>query len=107
MPAGKTLRSQGGALRATGAESESAEDSITARSCDADFRISRMVAVHRAAGVSEAMQVADRTHTTEEPRELIPPRERLIEAATRLFCRYGVNSIGVGSVDISGAGGGE
>jgi AcrR family transcriptional regulator len=26
------------------------------------------------------------------------PRERLIEAATRLFCRYGVNSVGVDSI---------
>jgi AcrR family transcriptional regulator len=44
------------------------------------------------------MQVADRAQTTEEPRELVPPRERLIEAATRLFCRYGVNSIGVDAI---------
>lgn len=57
-----------------------------------------MVAVHRTAGVSEAMQVADRTQSAEEPRELVPPRERLIEAATRLFCRYGVNSIGVDAI---------
>src|SRR5262245_5218668 len=26
------------------------------------------------------------------------PRERLIEAATRLFCRYGVNSVGVDAI---------
>ena len=26
------------------------------------------------------------------------PRERLIEAATRLFCRYGVNSVGVDEI---------
>jgi AcrR family transcriptional regulator len=44
------------------------------------------------------MQVADRTATPEEPRELTSPRDRLIEAATRLFCRYGVNSIGVDAV---------
>ena len=44
------------------------------------------------------MQIADRAHTAEEPRELIPPRERLIDAATRLFCRYGVNSIGVDAI---------
>ncbi len=29
---------------------------------------------------------------------LAPPRERLIEAARRLFCRYGVNSIGVDAI---------
>ncbi len=27
-----------------------------------------------------------------------PPRERLIEAASRLFCRYGINSVGVDAV---------
>lgn len=27
-----------------------------------------------------------------------PPRERLIAAATRLFCRYGVNSVGVDAI---------
>lgn len=27
-----------------------------------------------------------------------PPRERLIEAAARLFCRYGINAIGVDAV---------
>jgi AcrR family transcriptional regulator len=27
-----------------------------------------------------------------------PPYERLIEAATRLFCRYGVNSVGVDAI---------
>jgi AcrR family transcriptional regulator len=92
------LTSQRGQSRAAGVTVESAEESVTARWRHADFRIRRKVAVHRAAGVSEAMQVADRTHTAEEPRELIPPRERLIEAATRLFCRYGVNSIGVDAI---------
>jgi AcrR family transcriptional regulator len=29
---------------------------------------------------------------------IISPRDRLIEAATRLFCRYGVNSVGVDAV---------
>jgi AcrR family transcriptional regulator len=29
---------------------------------------------------------------------LSPPRDRLIEAATRLFCRYGVNSVGVDAI---------
>jgi AcrR family transcriptional regulator len=28
----------------------------------------------------------------------VPPRDRLIEAATRLFCRYGVNSVGVDAI---------
>jgi AcrR family transcriptional regulator len=28
----------------------------------------------------------------------VPPYERLIEAATRLFCRYGVNSVGVDAI---------
>jgi AcrR family transcriptional regulator len=32
------------------------------------------------------------------PTPLPPPRERLIEAATRLFCRYGVNSVGVDAI---------
>jgi len=27
-----------------------------------------------------------------------PPRDRLIEAATRLFCRYGINSVGVDAI---------
>jgi AcrR family transcriptional regulator len=29
---------------------------------------------------------------------IISPRDRLIEAATRLFCRYGVNSVGVDAI---------
>src|ERR1700751_5914873 len=29
---------------------------------------------------------------------IAPPRDRLIEAATRLFCRYGVNSVGVDAI---------
>jgi AcrR family transcriptional regulator len=44
------------------------------------------------------MQVVDRTATAEEPHEPVPPRERLIDAATRLFCRYGVNSVGVDAI---------
>jgi AcrR family transcriptional regulator len=28
----------------------------------------------------------------------LSPRERLIEAATRLFCRFGVNSVGVDAI---------
>jgi AcrR family transcriptional regulator len=43
------------------------------------------------------MQVVDRTAAADEP-QLPSPRERLIEAATRLFCRYGVNSIGVDAI---------
>lgn len=31
-------------------------------------------------------------------RPVRPPYERLIEAATRLFCRYGVNSVGVDAI---------
>src|ERR1700693_510194 len=58
----------------------------------------RVVAVHPAARLSDWMQVADRTATPQEPRELISPRDRLIDAATRLFCRYGVNSIGVDAI---------
>jgi AcrR family transcriptional regulator len=66
--------------------------------CDADFGASRAVAVRRATGVCEAMQVAEQPATAEDPREPVPPRERLIDAATRLFCRYGVNSIGVDAI---------
>lgn len=35
---------------------------------------------------------------TERPFVAAPPRDRLIEAATRLFCRYGVNSVGVDAI---------
>lgn len=34
--------------------------------------------------------------TAEE--ELTPPRERLIESAKNLFCRYGINSVGVDAI---------
>jgi AcrR family transcriptional regulator len=98
VPAEKILTSQRGWSRPSGDGAESAEDSVTVRWGDADFRVSRTVAIQCSAGLSGGMQVADRTHTVEEPRELIPPRERLIEAATRLFCRYGVNSIGVDAI---------
>ena len=83
---------------ASGRTRESAEDSITPARRDGDFRISRAVAVRPTTGLSDVMQVAEGTHTTAEARELVPPRERLIEAATRLFCRYGVNSIGVDAI---------
>jgi AcrR family transcriptional regulator len=49
------------------------------------------------------MDVAHTVPTTRQP-EAIPeasqlsPRERLIAAATRLFCRYGVNSVGVDAI---------
>jgi AcrR family transcriptional regulator len=33
-----------------------------------------------------------------ESASALPPRDRLIEAATRLFCRYGVNSVGVDAI---------
>lgn len=29
---------------------------------------------------------------------IVSPRDRLIEAATRLFCRYGINSVGVDAI---------
>lgn len=32
------------------------------------------------------------------PTPVTAPRDRLIEAATRLFCRYGVNSVGVDAI---------
>lgn len=43
------------------------------------------------------------SHTVEQPTETaaVPPtspQDRLIEAATRLFCRYGVNSVGVDAI---------
>src|SRR2546430_7824244 len=48
-------------------------------------------------GVSGGMDVAH-----PQPRALgesaASPRDRLIEAATRLFCRYGVNSVGVDEI---------
>jgi len=46
----------------------------------------------------------DGAHAFEEqpeagaPTPVQPPRERLIDAATRLFCRYGVNSVGVDAI---------
>lgn len=30
--------------------------------------------------------------------ETLPPRERLLQSARKLFCRYGVNSVGVDSI---------
>jgi AcrR family transcriptional regulator len=41
---------------------------------------------------AEASRHADKTTLTEMPK---PPRERLIEAASRLFCRFGINAVGV------------
>ena len=38
------------------------------------------------------------THSAEVAPPAASPRERLIEAATRLFCRYGVNSVGVDAI---------
>jgi AcrR family transcriptional regulator len=48
------------------------------------------------------MDVAQ-THAATQPDAIAAPaepspRERLIDAATRLFCRYGVNSVGVDSI---------
>lgn len=40
---------------------------------------------------------ADRPNEARDPPQL-PPHDRLIEAATRLFCRYGVNSVGVDAI---------
>ncbi|MCF8476091.1 MAG: TetR/AcrR family transcriptional regulator [Pseudolabrys sp.] len=33
-----------------------------------------------------------------EPDQRMPPRERLIESARTLFCRYGINSVGVDAI---------
>jgi AcrR family transcriptional regulator len=33
-----------------------------------------------------------------KPEALLPPRERLIESARKLFCRYGINSVGVDTI---------
>lgn len=33
-----------------------------------------------------------------EAEEKVPPRERLIESAKNLFCRYGINSVGVDAI---------
>jgi AcrR family transcriptional regulator len=43
----------------------------------------------------EATKVADKTPMHAEN---LPPKERLLESARRLFCRYGVNSVGVDSI---------
>jgi AcrR family transcriptional regulator len=42
----------------------------------------------------EPLQESEATAVAPQP----SPRERLIEAATRLFCRFGVNSVGVDSI---------
>ena len=43
------------------------------------------------------MEAVSAVGTEESPRSA-PPYERLIAAATRLFCRYGVNSVGVDAI---------
>lgn len=44
------------------------------------------------------MDVAHPHALPSESRADSPPRERLIDAATRLFCRYGINSVGVDAI---------
>ena len=50
---------------------------------------------------ASAQSVEDKPAASARPSA--PPRERLIEAATRLFCRYGVNSVGVDAIVDSAA----
>ncbi len=44
------------------------------------------------------MQIAEPLPAMLERADTPAPRDRLIEAATRLFCRYGVNSVGVDAI---------
>jgi AcrR family transcriptional regulator len=46
----------------------------------------------------DAVPTSQESRADAAPPPLPPPRERLIEAATRLFCRYGVNSVGVDAI---------
>jgi len=46
----------------------------------------------------DAVSLPQEGQSDAAPPVLPPPRERLIEAATRLFCRYGVNSVGVDAI---------
>jgi AcrR family transcriptional regulator len=46
----------------------------------------------------ESAQSLEGQSEAEAPVAAASPRERLIEAATRLFCRYGVNSVGVDAI---------
>ena len=43
-------------------------------------------------------RASDRQVRPRRPSPAPSPRERLIAAATRLFCRYGVNSVGVDAI---------
>ncbi len=46
-------------------------------------------------GVSDTAQTTDATRTTVEAERALPPRERLVRAASRLFYYEGVRAIGV------------
>src|ERR1700674_1347504 len=60
------------------------------------------VAKWRRSGLCDDMDVpsnaAERAVDAADTSAAAPPRDRLIEAATRLFCRYGVNSVGVDAI---------
>ena len=49
-------------------------------------------------GLSGDMDVADAAPAGQAGEITASPRDRLIAAATRLFCRYGVNSVGVDDI---------
>jgi AcrR family transcriptional regulator len=67
-----------------------------------DRSVHSFVAIGPAAGYGDGMDVAHTppSHQAEAIPEVLQPspRERLIAAATRLFCRYGVNSVGVDAI---------
>lgn len=45
-----------------------------------------------------AQAIPDSEPARIDPTPVIAPRDRLIEAATKLFCRYGVHSVGVDAI---------
>jgi AcrR family transcriptional regulator len=72
---------------------------MPAQTAETERSVHSLVAGAGEAGLWEGMGVAHPV-LTERTVETTPasPRQRLIEAATRLFCRYGVNSVGVDAI---------
>ncbi len=85
------IRSNGRAIR--GQPLQTVQHRPVGPLCDCDG------ASRRVWGIMDVAQ----THAATQPDGLVAtpepsPRERLIDAATRLFCRYGVNSVGVDAI---------
>jgi AcrR family transcriptional regulator len=61
-------------------------------------RFSEKIMLNQKRANMDAIQSPPEPQTEAIAAAAASPRERLIEAATRLFCRYGVNSVGVDAI---------